>query len=213
MTGGISPELLLAAYASGVFPMAESADDPQIRWVDPSRRGIIPVNGFHISRSLKKAILRGDYKVTLDKDFQGVLSACANREDTWINREIFSLYIELFNMGFAHSQEIWDGGDLVGGVYGVALGRAFFGESMFSRRTNGSKIALAYLLDRLRRTGFVLFDTQFLTDHLASLGAIEISRRQYHERLELALQSRADIFALPEPQSPVSVTQRSGQTS
>lgn len=203
----------MRAYASGIFPMAESADDPDVRWIDPSRRGIIPLDGFHISRSLRRAILRSDYQARFDTDFNGVVTACADRPETWINRTIFDLYEQLFARGVAHSQEIWRGGTLIGGVYGVALGGAFFGESMFSKETNGSKIALAYIVDRLALTGFRLFDTQFLTRHLATLGAQEISRSHYLALLETALAIKADISQLSEPQSPEGVIQRNGQTS
>ncbi|MBT9385536.1 leucyl/phenylalanyl-tRNA--protein transferase [Pseudooceanicola sp. CBS1P-1] len=195
---GISPELLLQAYMSGIFPMAEGRDDPELFWVDPRRRGIFPLDGFHISRSLAREIRRMDYTVTFDQDFEGVMEGCAERPETWINDEIRALYGALHARGNAHSVEVWNlEGDLIGGVYGVSLGAAYFGESMFSRRTGGSKIALAWLIDRLRLTGFTLFDTQFLTDHLASLGAEEISRADYHARLHEALRLRADFDAAP----------------
>lgn len=209
----LTPGLLMRAYASGIFPMAESAEDPEVQWVDPSRRGIIPLDRFHVSRSLRKAIQKGDYEARFDTDFAGVVSGCADRPETWINTTIFELYLTLHDRGVAHSQEIWRDGELIGGVYGVSLGSAFFGESMFSRATNGSKIALAYLVDRLRLTGFTLFDTQFITPHLQSLGAVEISRTEYLARLERAIETRANIRALDVPQSPEGVIQRSGQTS
>lgn len=179
--------------------MAESRDDPEIHWVDPRLRGIIPLDGFHISRSLARRIRRGGYQATVDTDFAGVVTACAAREETWINDEIFRLYLDLHRMGHAHSQEIWQGGELIGGVYGVVLGRAFFGESMFSSATDGSKLALAHLVARLRAGGFELFDTQFLTPHLASLGAVEIPRAEYHRRLAEALtcKGRFDLDADP----------------
>lgn len=179
--------------------MAESRDDPEIHWVDPRLRGIIPLDGFHISRSLARRIRRGGYQATVDTDFAGVVTACAAREETWINDEIFRLYLDLHRMGHAHSQEIWQGGELIGGVYGVVLGRAFFGESMFSAATDGSKLALAHLVARLRAGGFELFDTQFLTPHLASLGAVEIPRAEYHRRLAEALtgKGRFDLDADP----------------
>lgn len=213
MEPDLTPGLLLRAYASGLFPMAESADDPELHWVDPSRRGIIPVGQFHISRSLAREIRKSRFQVRFDSDFTAVVKACADRPDTWINDTIFRLYVALFRRGYAHCQEVWDGDELVGGVYGVALGGAFFAESMFSRRTNASKIALAYLIDRVRRTGFILFDTQFLTDHLKSLGGIEISRTDYLSRLEEAMKIHAHITALPGPQLPADVLQRSTQTS
>ncbi len=208
----LTPELLLQAYAGGVFPMAESRDDPEIFWVDPTQRGIIPLDGFHISRSLRRAILRAPYQITFNQDFDGVVAGCADRPETWINDTIFALYQSLHDMGFAHSLEVYEGEELIGGVYGVTLGAAFFGESMFSRRTNASKIALAYLVDRLRVAGFQLFDAQFITEHLTSLGAIEISRADYRQRLGLALQEGADITQPSLPSASVLI-QRMTQTS
>jgi len=187
----ITPDLLLRAYAMGVFPMAESAADPVIHWVDPRRRGVFPLGGFHISRSLRRSLLRDDYHVTVNTDFTGTLRACADRDETWINAEIFALYQSLHAQGHAHSLEVWQDDALIGGVYGVVLGAAFFGESMFSRRTDASKIALAWLIHRLRAGGFALFDTQFLTPHLASLGAVEIPRAEYHRQLDAALRRPA----------------------
>ncbi|VDC32026.1 leucyl/phenylalanyl-tRNA--protein transferase [Pseudogemmobacter humi] len=187
----VTPELLLHGYAAGVFPMAGSRDDPDIHWVDPRRRGVLPLDGFHISRSLARRIRRADWQITTDRAFRAVVEACSDRPETWINPEILDLYLGLAGMGFAHSLEVWEGEDLVGGVYGVTLGAAFFGESMFSRRRDASKLALAYLTHRLRAGGFRLFDTQFLTAHLASLGAVEISRAEYHRRLRRALDSEA----------------------
>ncbi|CTQ32109.1 leucyl/phenylalanyl-tRNA--protein transferase [Jannaschia rubra] len=192
-TTEITSDLLLSAYASGVFPMAERRDDPDIFWVDPRRRGILPLDGFRMSRSLSRVIGRGRFGVTLNADFAGVLDGCADREETWINPGIAALYADLHARGFAHSLEIWDGEVLAGGVYGVTLGAAFFGESMFSRRTDASKVALAYMVTLLRRQGFMLFDTQFLTDHLASLGGIEITRAAYHDRLRDALARTARL--------------------
>ncbi|MFX0542603.1 leucyl/phenylalanyl-tRNA--protein transferase [Roseovarius sp. S4756] len=209
----LTPDLLLHAYASGIFPMSEGRDDPEIFWVSPRRRGVIPLNGLHISRSLAKRMRRGAYEVSLNADFAGVVDACADRDETWINREIRNQYIMLHEMGHAHSLEIWCEGALIGGVYGVTLGAAFFGESMFSRGTDGSKLALAHLVDHLRRCGFTLFDTQFLTDHLASLGAIEISCAAYRRELSQALQRPARITQVPLDVSPYSVLQRSTQTS
>ncbi|WP_270729388.1 leucyl/phenylalanyl-tRNA--protein transferase [Shimia sp. Alg240-R146] len=193
--GELTPELLMRAYSMGVFPMSEHRDDPDIFWVDPIRRGIFPLDSFHISRSLARAIRREDHVVTLSQDFEGVLDACADRSETWISAEIHRLYMALHAEGKAHSLEVWQDGMLAGGVYGVVLGGAFFGESMMSRRTNGSKIALAYLITHLRRSGFTLFDTQFITDHLTSLGAIEIPRADYHKLLTWAIRQNADISA------------------
>ena len=208
----ISPELLLHGYAIGVFPMAEHRDDPEIFWVDPKRRGVVPLDGFHISRSLARRMRRGGFRVTIDTDFTGVLDGCADRAETWINDEIRALYLDLHARGHAHSLEVWEGEALIGGVYGVVLGAAFFGESMFSRRTDASKIALAYLVDRLRQGGFRLFDTQFLTDHLASLGAVEITRAEYHRQLSEANERKADFTGPPTP-SAQGVIQRSTQMS
>ncbi len=209
----LTPELLLRAYAAGVFPMAEARDSPEVHWIDPRRRGIIPLDGFHISRSLRRRLLRGGFEVRVDHDFAAVLAACADRDETWINAEIAALYLNLHRRGAAHSVEVWIDGELAGGVYGVVLGAAFFGESMFSRRTDASKIALAYLVDRLRQGGFTLFDAQFLTAHLARLGAIEVTRAEYRRRLADALNRDADFNAggpVPDAQE---VVQRITQTS
>ncbi len=208
----LSPELLLHGYSIGIFPMAEHRDDPDLFWVDPKFRGVIPLNGFHISRSLARRIRKCGFSVTINQNFAGVVDGCADRADTWINAELRDLYQRLHQSGYAHSLEVWDGPALIGGVYGVSLGAAFFGESMFSRRTDASKIALAYLVDRLRRTGFLLFDTQFLTAHLASLGAIEVPRSEYRQALEEAINASAD-FTAELDQSPDGVIQRITQTS
>jgi leucyl/phenylalanyl-tRNA---protein transferase len=208
----LTPELLLQGYAMGIFPMAEHRDDPDIFWVDPRLRGVFPIDGFHVSRSLARTMRRTPFTVSINTAFSDVVTGCADREDTWINAEIFALYQALHDRGAAHSIEVWDGSDLVGGVYGVTLGAAFFGESMFSRRDNASKIALACLIDRLKRGGFTLFDTQFLTPHLASLGAVEITRDAYHKRLEEALERAAD-FEGPAPSTPQDVVQRMTQMS
>lgn len=209
----MTPELLLHAYRSGIFPMAETRDDPDIFWVDPRWRGIFPLDGFHISRSLARRLRRDDYEVTLNRAFEGVIDGCADRDETWINAEIRALYTELHREGQAHSIEVWMEGELVGGVYGVAIGSAFCGESMFSTRTDASKIALAWLVDLLRRAGFTLFDTQFVTPHLASLGGIEISRTAYRTLLAEALERQADLAATPLAASGQEVVQRSTQTS
>ncbi|HMS94919.1 MAG TPA: leucyl/phenylalanyl-tRNA--protein transferase [Tabrizicola sp.] len=189
----ITPEILLRAYAMGIFPMADGRGDHDIHWVDPRRRGVIPLDGFHISRSLARRIRRGGFQIKLNQAFSAVVQACAEREETWISHRIQTLYDALHSQGFAHSLEVWDGDSLIGGVYGVSLGAAFFGESMFSRRTDASKIALSYLVHRLRAGRFQLFDTQFLTPHLASLGGQEIPRAEYHRRLAEALQASATI--------------------
>ncbi|NKX48614.1 leucyl/phenylalanyl-tRNA--protein transferase [Rhodobacteraceae bacterium R_SAG8] len=208
----LTPELLLHGYSIGIFPMAEHRDDPEIFWVDPRRRGVFPLDGFHISRSLSRAMRRTRFTITTNTAFNDVVAGCADRADTWINAEIFSLYAQLHTLGHAHALEVWEDDMLVGGVYGVTLGRAFFGESMFSRRDNASKIALACLVDRLNRGGFTLFDTQFLTPHLASLGAQEITRAAYHARLEMALMKTAD-FTAPAAASAQDVVQRMTQMS
>ncbi len=208
----ISAALLLRAYQMGLFPMAESREDERIFWVNPEARGILPIDGFHLSRSLARTLRKTTFHASLNKDFAAVVSACADREETWINPTIFRLYRELHDWGFAHSLEIYDGDTLVGGVYGVAIGQAFFGESMFSRRRDTSKMALAWLVAHLSGCGFRLFDTQFLTDHLASLGAVEITRAAYLSRLERAVRAPADITAQPLPDAH-SVVQRITQTS
>ncbi|WP_069299255.1 leucyl/phenylalanyl-tRNA--protein transferase [Neptunicoccus sediminis] len=195
----VTPELLVRAYASGVFPMADTAASTEIYWVDPTDRGVVPLDGFHISRSLAKAIRREDYSVRINSDFALTLQLCADRPETWINGEIFQLYCTLHDLGLAHSLEIWRDDQMIGGVYGVTLGGAFFGESMFSKATNGSKIALAYLVHRLRAGGFSLFDTQFITSHLQSLGAVEIPRATYHLQLGKALEIRAEFGAAATP--------------
>ena len=187
----ITPEILLRAYAAGIFPMAESRNDPEIHWVDPRRRGILPLDGFHISRSLRRRILKCGWRVTADTAFAATVEACAEREETWINDTIFALYVALHRAGHAHSVELWEDSELIGGVYGVTLGTAFFGESMFSRRTDASKVALAHAVHRLVAGGFTLFDTQFLTPHLRSLGGLEIPRHDYHRRLAAALPGKA----------------------
>ena len=208
----LTPELLLHGYSIGIFPMAEHRDDPEIFWVDPRRRGVFPLDGFHISRSLSRAMRRTRFTITTNTAFNDVVTGCADRANTWINAEIFSLYAQLHALGHAHALEVWEDDMLVGGVYGVTLGRAFFGESMFSRLDNASKIALACLVDRLNRGGFTLFDTQFLTPHLASLGAQEITRAAYHARLEMAMMKTAD-FTAPAAASAQDVVQRMTQMS
>lgn len=208
----LTPDVLMQAYATGIFPMAEHRDDPDIFWVDPLRRGIMPLRGFHVSRSLRRQMQRTGFDIRINQDFAGVVDGCADRADTWINAEIRSLYNTLHEREQAHSLEVWEGDTLVGGVYGVTLGAAFFGESMFSRRSNASKIALACLVDRLLDGGFALFDTQFLTDHLASLGAVEISRAEYQKALQSAC-ARPASFVNPPLRTPQEVVQRITQMS
>ncbi|MCV2870811.1 leucyl/phenylalanyl-tRNA--protein transferase [Defluviimonas sp. WL0050] len=208
----LTPEVMLSGYAHGIFPMADGRDSEDLHWVDPRLRGVIPLDGFHVSRSLRRAILRKDYSIRIDSAFSAVIRACADREETWINAPLFDLYDRLHDMGHAHSLEVWQQGELTGGVFGITLGAAYFGESMFSRRTNASKIALAYLVDRLRQGGFTLFDTQFLTPHLSSLGGIEIPRAEYRARLADALEREADYCAVSDP-SAEGMLQRMTQTS
>ncbi len=198
----LTPTLLLRAYAAGVFPMAEGRDNPVIHWIDPQRRAIFPIEGFHTSHSLARHIRRTKPRVTVDRDFARVVRGCANRPETWINDEIFAAYTTLCDQGHAHSLEVWQGETLIGGIYGVALGVAFFGESMFSAHVNGSKMALVYLMHRLKAGGFTLFDVQFLTDHLASLGAVEVSRATYRKRLAAALATQAQFAPLGYPPEP-----------
>ncbi|MGV8987882.1 MAG: leucyl/phenylalanyl-tRNA--protein transferase [Cypionkella sp.] len=200
----LTPALLLRAYAAGVFPMAEGRETTEIHWVDPQRRAVFPLDGFHVSRSLARHIRRTSPRITVDRAFADVVRACADRDETWINAEIFANYEALHQLGHAHSLEVWQDDRLIGGVYGVVLGAAFFGESMFSRATNGSKMALTYLIHRLRAGGFTLFDVQFLTPHLASLGAEEVPRIEYRRRLAQALDAEASFTPEGYPPEPVS---------
>jgi len=194
----LDPELLLRAYTIGVFPMADSRDAPSVYWVEPKSRAILPLDGFHLSKSLRKTLLSGRYETTANRDFTGIVRLCAeaveNRPDTWINGQIESAVEVLHAHGHAHSIETWQDGLLVGGLYGISLGSAFFGESMVSRATDASKVALAHLVARLRVGGFTLLDCQFMTDHLASLGAVEVSRAAYMALLDVAV-SGADASA------------------
>lgn len=196
----ITPELIIRAYRAGIFPMAEDAADEDLFWVSPEMRGIIPLDSFHASKSLRKAMRKSGWTLSVDTDWEGVVEGCAtvgeDRDTTWINGTIRKVYGDLFRRGVAHTVEVWDGPDLIGGLYGLAIGGAFFGESMFHRRTDASKMAMAHLVDRLNAGGFQLLDTQFLTDHLASLGGIEISRAEYEDRLSHAIMLTADWSAL-----------------
>jgi leucyl/phenylalanyl-tRNA--protein transferase len=200
----LTPDLLLRAYAAGLFPMAESAEDPELFWVDPERRRILPLDGFHLPRRLRRTLRQARFQVTADRDFAGVMKGCAERTDarksTWINGQIIRLYRDLHLRGAAHSIECWQEGELVGGLYGVALGGAFFGESMFSRATDASKTALVHLIARLRRGGYLLLDTQFVTQHLTRFGAVEIPRRDYRKRLEAALATPAEFYRELDPE-------------
>lgn len=209
----ITPEILLRAYSAGIFPMSESADADDLFWVDPDMRGIIPLDQFHVSKSLRKRLFTGRYQFTANQCFEEVMQSCAARENTWINDKILKLYGTLNEKGFAHSIEVWRGKTLVGGLYGVCLASAFFGESMFSAQTDGSKLALIGLLARLNAGGFKLLDTQFMTDHLISLGGVEIPRDEYHLRLANALQHPADFWKLDGVNAPQELWQLSTQTS
>lgn len=183
----LDPRLLLQGYAAGIFPMADSRDASELFWVEPRSRAIIPLDQFHMSRSLRRTLRSGQFSVTLDREFQQVILACADREETWINAEIERAMLALHASGHAHSVEVWKSGELVGGLYGVKLGRAFFGESMFSRATDASKVALAWLVARMKVGGYTLLDCQFMTAHLASLGAVTVPRRTYVALLSAAL--------------------------
>jgi leucyl/phenylalanyl-tRNA--protein transferase len=200
----ITPELMLRAYGAGLFPMAEGRESRKLHWLDPALRGVLPLDsGFHLPRRLRRTVLSGRFTVTADQDFAGVIAGCAEpspgRTDTWINGEITNLFIALHGMGFAHSIEVWQDGALVGGLYGVRLGGAFFGESMFSRATDASKVALVQLVARLRLGGFTLLDTQFLTAHLARFGAMEIPKAEYKRFLEAAIGVPAQWLTAPDP--------------
>jgi leucyl/phenylalanyl-tRNA--protein transferase len=197
----ITPDVLLRAYACGIFPMAETADDPSIFWVDPEWRGVIPLEGFRVSSRLARTVKSDTFRVTVDTAFKQTIAGCAEpqagREDTWINRRIRDLYVALHTAGHCHSVEVWDNDDLVGGLYGVTLGGAYFGESMFHRARDASKVALVHLIARLVAGGFVLLDTQYVTDHLRTFGAMEVPRERYRTMLDEALRVDADFFALP----------------
>lgn len=187
----LTPQILLRAYSVGIFPMSDGREDADIHWIDPRQRGILPLDGFHLSRSLARTIRSDRFRITVDIAFEAVVEACADRGETWISHRIQRLYVQLHHLGAAHSLEVWEQDRLVGGVYGVTIGAAFFGESMFSHADDASKVALAYAVDRLKAGGFQLFDTQFLTPHLASLGGIEIPRSEYQLRLGQALAQTA----------------------
>ena len=196
----ITPEVLLKAYACGIFPMAESADDPALYWIEPDMRGIIPLEGFHLSARLKRTVRTTPFTVWVNRDFDAVIDGCAeakpDRGRTWINGRIRKIYRSLFEHGHCHTVEVYDGDKLVGGLYGVSLGRAFFGESMFHRARDASKIALVHLIARLCAGGYRLLDTQYVTDHLRTFGAVEVGKRRYHRLLEDAITGEADFGAL-----------------
>lgn len=194
----LSPELILKAYACGVFPMAERKDDPSVFWVDPDWRGVIPLDEFHLPRRLGRTVRSGKFQITVDQAFDQVIRKCAEhtaqRVESWINDDIVEVYAELHRLGNAHSVESWNGRQLVGGLYGVSLGAAFFGESMFSRKSDASKVALVHLIERLRAGGYALLDTQFVTEHLSGFGAVELPRGTYLEQLRVALERQATFY-------------------
>ena len=223
MSTPLDPSLLLKAYAAGIFPMADGRDAADVYWVEPKRRGILPLDDFRLSRSLAKTLKSGRFETTLDHAFSDVVAMCAtaapDRPSTWINTQIETAVTQLHNVGNAHSIETWLDGELVGGLYGIRLGRAFFGESMFSRATDASKVALAHLVARMRAGGFTLLDCQFITPHLATLGAVEVTRNRYMTLLSSALSTagagdfRAFDAGLPEAASPPRTTVVSGPVS
>ena len=193
--GPLTSNVLVRAYAMGVFPMARNRDDSQLYWIDPEQRGILPLEGFHIPKRLRRTLRHGGFDIRCDTAFEAVMRACGeptpDRPESWINEEIVRLFVDLSRVGLAHSVETWRDGRLVGGLYGLGLGSAFFGESMFSRETDASKVALVHLVARLKRGGFTLLDTQFVTEHLRQFGAVEIPRAEYLERLSAAIEHHA----------------------
>jgi len=207
----ITPHVLLKAYACGIFPMAESAEDPGLYWIEPDLRGIIPLDNFHLPKRLARIVRSDRFEVSIDSDFEAVIDKCAHpasgRQKTWINSRIRRLYGELFDLGYCHTVECRRDGELVGGLYGVRLGGAFFGESMFSFESNASKVALAHLVARLKAGGFELLDTQFVTDHLRQFGAIEIPRARYQAHLDSALKINGDFNRFPNPSTGADVLQ------
>lgn len=210
----LTPELVLSAYSIGLFPMANDRDDPTIHWIDPLHRGILPLDRFHVPRSLKKTIRKGRFELTVNRDFPAVIRACAeatvDRPRTWLNDDIIELYLDLHRRGHGHSIETWEAGRLVGGLYGLALGGVFCGESMFSRATDASKVALVELVARLRIGGFVLLDTQFVNDHLTQFGIEEITRSAYKARLKKALTIEASLPVNPGSFAAILVRQAPG---
>ena len=201
----ITPQVLLKAYSVGVFPMAESADDPSLYWIEPDERGVLPLNDFHISRSLKKSVRHGGFEIRIDTAFERVMQLCAektsDRKDTWINTRILRLYRQLHKMGCCHSVESWRDGELVGGLYGLRLGAAFFGESMFARATDASKVALVHLVARLNYGGFKLLDAQFVNDHLKQFGCYKVPKKEYRPVLDAATEADADFFAFEDDEN------------
>jgi leucyl/phenylalanyl-tRNA---protein transferase len=201
ITVEITPQVLLKAYACGIFPMAEAADDPALYWIEPQARGILPLDDYHIAKRLKRTVKQDIFDVRIDSDFPAVIAGCgsarAGRDTTWINDKIRRLYGDLYDLGYCHTVETWRDGRLVGGLYGVALEGAFFGESMFSYETDASKVALVHLLARLVAGGFTLLDCQFVTEHLRQFGTVEVDRKTFHRHLEHALRKPGDFLALP----------------
>ncbi len=196
----ITPQVLLKAYSCGIFPMAEGADDPALYWIEPQHRGLLPLDNVHIPRRLARSIRQAPFDIRIDTDYEGVIEGCAaarsGRRSTWINARIRSLYRELFDLRHCHTVEVWNGARLVGGLYGVALGGAFFGESMFSYERDASKVALVYLAARLIHGDFTLLDTQFVTDHLRQFGTIEVGRETFHDKLDASLKAKAEFLRL-----------------
>ncbi|MCF6198254.1 MAG: leucyl/phenylalanyl-tRNA--protein transferase [Hyphomicrobiaceae bacterium] len=215
--GDLTTDILLDAYKNGSFPMGEDANDETLYWIEPTERGIIPLDGFHLSKSLKRVILRETFEVRINSDFNAVIEGCssprAGRISTWINAPIRTLYRQLFEQGNCHTVEVWRDNQLAGGLYGVHIGGAFFGESMFSFERDASKVALANLVARLNHCGFTLLDTQFITDHLRSLGGVEIGQLVYRKQLQEALKKPADFLTAPLDLSPHKVLQLVNQTS
>ncbi len=213
----ITPQVLLKAYACGIFPMAESAEDSALYWIEPERRGVLPLDTIHVPRRLARTIRQEKFEVRIDHDFEAVIEGCAEprpgRKSTWINKRIRTLYSELFELGRCHTVEVWHGDEIVGGLYGVRLAGAFFGESMFSRTRDASKVALIHLAARLKYGGFSLLDTQFLTDHLVRFGVIEVSREKFQGLLDEALLGAGEFSKLPADCSGSSVLQLVSQTS
>ena len=213
----LTPEIVLSAYATGVFPMAESAETPSLFWVDPERRGVLPLETFHIPKRLARTVRQDRFTVRINKAFEATIRGCANstemRPSTWINQKIVDLFTDLHRRGAAHSVECWIGNDLVGGLYGVSMGGAFFGESMFSAEKDASKVALVHLVARLKAGGFKLLDTQFVTAHLARFGAVEVTRTAYHRLLGQALSISGNFEALAPQASGADALQSITQTS
>ena len=216
-TRDLDPDTLLRAYAYGIFPMAQDRNDATLYWMDPDPRGILPLDDFHIPKRLARTVRTDHYEVRVDTAFAQVMEACAEptaeRRSTWINDRILSLYSQLFEQGYAHSVETWSEGALVGGLYGVSVGAAFFGESMFSRARDASKVALVHLVARLRAGGYQLLDTQYTTSHLSQFGVVEIPRKEYRRQLRRAVAARADFYSLPAAADGALVMQSVSQTS